>query len=84
MELEDDEAIMMKDVFRDGNKTIGYNLMRENAKGNETFSVNPTFSMDVEVNMNQSFVHVPTNVHARSAEMRSIIKWTSKLDQVFR
>ena len=58
--------------------------MRDSATGNETFAIVPTFSLNVEVNMNNSFVHVPTNVHAKSNKLMSVTKWTHQLDEVFK
>ena len=58
-----------------------YPNMRED--GNGTFTINPTFSLKVRVNMNKSFVHIPTNIYAKSDAVLRIVEWTKTLDQVF-
>lgn len=51
---------------------------------NTSLEINPIFSLDVKVNMTESFVHVPTNIYAKSKNVLEIVRWTSSLDPVFK
>lgn len=51
---------------------------------NNSLKFHPPFSLDVRVNMDQSFVQVPTNVYANSTDVLNTVKWTEKLDVAFK